>query len=87
MNTDKKPDLQSGENVRFLLKEETHRVMGCAFEVLNEIGPGLTEKIYENALVVEFGIQNIRCEQQRRFDVIDKQHPVGYYVPDMIAFD
>ena len=46
------PDLAAGENMRFLLKEETHRIIGCAFEVLNEIGHGFYEKIYENALVV-----------------------------------
>ena len=66
MNTDEMPDLTAGQNSRFLLKEETHRIIGCAFEVLNEIGCGFYEKIYENALVVEFGLQRIPCEQQRR---------------------
>ena len=87
MNTDEMPDLASSESTRFLLKEETHRIMGCAFEVLNEIGQGFYEKIYENALVVEFGLQGIPHEQQRRFDVLYKKHPVGFYVPDLIAFD
>lgn len=80
------PDLAAGENMRFLLKEETHQIIGCAFQVLNEVGHGLYEKIYENALVVEFGLQNIPCEQKRRFDVLYKKQPVGFYVPDLIAF-
>ena len=29
------------------------RVIGCAFTVLNMLGPGLLEKIYENALAHE----------------------------------
>lgn len=87
MNTDNKPDLQSGENVRFLLKEETHKIIGCAFEVLNEMGHGLNEKTYENALVVEFGLQRIASEQQRRFEVIYKQNTVGSFIPDLIVFD
>ena len=86
MNADQKPDLAAGENTRFLLKDETHRIIGCAFEVLNELGHGLHEKIYENALVVEFGLQCIPYEQQRRFDVLYKKHPVGFYVPDLTAF-
>ncbi len=86
MNTDGMPDLAAGENTRFLLKEETHRIIGCAFEVLNEIGHGFYEKIYENALVVEFGLKDIPCEQQRRFDVLYKKQPVGFYIPDSIAF-
>jgi len=38
----------------FPCKEETHAIIGCAFEVLNELGHGLNEKLYENSLVVEF---------------------------------
>lgn len=38
-----------------ILKEECHQIIGCAMTVLNSIGHGFYEKIYENALVVEFG--------------------------------
>jgi GxxExxY protein len=86
MNTDKEIDLARNENVRFLLKEETHRIIGFSFEILNELGHGLHEKIYENALVVDFTLQNIPYSQQRRFEVFYKKQPVGLYVPDLIAF-
>ena len=76
-----------GPGTRLLLKDETHRVIGCAYEVLNEIGHGLYEKIYENALIVEFGLRGIPCQQQRRYDVTYKQQKVGFYIPDLIAFD
>ena len=52
-----------------LLKEEVHRIVGCAMEVSNVLGHGLPEKVYENALVVEFGLQQIACQQQQRFEV------------------
>ena len=39
-----------------IYKDETHKVIGCAFEVLNALGHGLLEKHYENALVVESGL-------------------------------
>ena len=87
MQTDTEVNRGAGGNPAFLLKEETHRIIGCAFEVLNGIGHGLHEKIYENALVVEFKFQGIPCQQQRRFDVVYRQNSVGVYVPDLIAFD
>ncbi len=60
MNTDENgPDLQTANNTAFLLKQETHNVIGCAFQVLNELGHGLNEKCYENALVVEFRLRSI----------------------------
>ena len=88
MNTDREqPDFQGGGNTGFLLKEETHAIIGCAFEVLNGLGHGLNEKCYENALVVEFRLRGTRFNQQRQFEVLYKQERVGLFVPDLIAFD
>ncbi len=86
MDTDSKIDLQHPENTKLLLKEETHQILGCAFDVLNEIGHGFHEKVYENALVVEFKLRGIPYEQQKRFPIIYKDVLVAEYVPDLIAF-
>ncbi|NWF37478.1 GxxExxY protein [Mariprofundus sp. KV] len=70
-----------------LLKREAHQIVGCAMEVLNTLGHGFLEKPYENALVVEFGLQGIPFKQQPRFDVNYKSVKVGEYIPDLICFD
>ncbi len=72
---------------RFLFKEETHQIIGCAMEVLNTLGHGLREKPYENALCVEFGLRNIAYAQQPHFDVVYKEVKVGEYIPDLVVFD
>ena len=87
MDTDKKPDLHLSDNSKLLMKEETHQIIGCAFEVLNAIGHGLSEKIYENALVVEFNLRGIPCNQQKRSPVHFKSVQVGEFVPDLIVFE
>lgn len=69
-----------------LLKDEVFSIVGAAVEVLNELGPGLHEKPFENALVVEFNLRGVRFDQQRRFPVIYKTVQVSEYVPDLIAF-
>jgi len=79
--------LQGGNNTAFLLKQETHAIIGCAFEVLNELGHGLNEQCYENALVVEFRLRGISFSQQRQFEVLYKNERVGLFIPDLIAFD
>ena len=56
-------------------------------EVLNTLGHGLLEKPYENALVVEFGLQGISFRQQPKFDVVYKGVRVGEYIPDLICCD
>ena len=54
---------------------------------MNALGHGLVEKPYENALAVEFGLRNVPFRQQPLFDVIYREHKVGLFIPDLIAFD
>ena len=72
---------------KLLLKQEVFQIVGSAIEVLNTLGNGLIEKPYENALVVEFGLRKIPFRQQPSFDVLYKEHKIGLFVPDLIAFD
>ncbi len=86
MDTDERPDLRRGGESKLLLKAETERIIGFAFEVLNEVGHGLNEKIYENSLTVLFKSEGIVFDQQRRFSVFFRGVEVGEFVPDLIAF-
>jgi len=86
MDAFEKPDLQRGGESKLILKAETEQVIGFAFAVLNEIGHGLLEKIYENSLVVLFKQNGIAFDQQRRFPVLFRGVQVGEFVPDLIAF-
>jgi GxxExxY protein len=72
---------------KLLLKDEVFQVVGCAIEVLDTLRHGLVEKPYENALVVEFLVRKIPCQQQPSFDVLYKGHKIGLFVPDLIAFN
>jgi GxxExxY protein len=86
MDTDEKPDLRRGGESKLLLKAETEKLIGFSFEVLNEVGHDLNEKIYENSLVVLFKRNGIACDQQRRFPVLFRGEQVGEFIPDLIAF-
>ena len=65
--------------------ELSEKIIGAAMRVLNELKPGLDEKIYENALVLELAELGLSVEQQRRFDVHYKGQSVGLLVPDLIV--
>jgi GxxExxY protein len=86
MNADELTMLREAPAEDFPCKEETAAIIGCAFEVLNGLGHGLNEKLYENALVVEFKRRHIAFDQQRRFEVLYKGEHVGEFIPDLIAF-
>lgn len=69
------------------LGAEVFKVVGCAFAVINELGHGLLEKPYENAIAVEFKLNGIPFDQQKAFPIQYKGHSVGVYIPDLIAFN
>lgn len=68
-----------------LHEEITKDVIGAAMAVLNELRPGLDEKLYENALIVELCARGHTVEQQREFPVHYRGHFIGKLVPDLIV--
>ena len=78
--------MRRGGESKLLLKTETEKIIGFAFEILNEVGHGLNEKIYENSLTVLFKLNNIAFDQQRSFPVFFRGVEVGEFIPDLIVF-
>lgn len=70
-----------------LFEKEPQAIIGAAMEVLNELGHGLLEKPYENALSVEMGLRAIPFVQQPRYPVSYKGIAVGEYIPDLVAYN
>jgi len=68
-----------------LHEELTESVIGAAMTVLNELRPGLDEKLYENALVIELLARGHSVEQQTSFSVHYRGHFIGKLVPDLIV--
>ena len=63
----------------------TERIIGAAMEVHRELRNGLDEKLYENALCIEFAEREIFFEQQKTHIVFYKTKPIGKLVPDLIV--
>ena len=54
-------------------------------KVLNELGPGLDEKLYERALVIELRKCGHEVDQQKSFPVFYLNELIGTLVPDIIV--
>ena len=66
-------------------KELSESIIGCAMTVLNTLRPGLDEKRYENALVIELGKRGHRVQQQAQFPVHYDGQLIGTLIPDLIV--
>jgi len=66
-------------------EELSKQVIGATMEVLNSLKPGLDERLYENALVIELRERALQIEQQRSFPVDYKGTNIGTLIPDLIV--
>ncbi len=66
-------------------KELSESVIGAAMTVLNVLRPGLEEKLYENALVIELKKRGHVINQQKEFPVHYDGQLIGSLIPDLIV--
>ncbi len=74
----------SGED-NLVHAELSRAIIGAAMAVLNELKPGLDEKLYENALVIELTHLGHQVAQQSRFPVVYRNKLIGTLVPDLVV--
>jgi GxxExxY protein len=67
--------------------EITEKIIGAFYKVYNQLGYGFTEKVYENAIVIELKKDGLKIEQQSPIQVYYAGNLVGEYIADIIVCD
>lgn len=71
-----------------IVHEELSRsIIGAAMDVLNELKPGLDEKLYERAMAIELRFRGHAVALQGSFPVYYRGEMIGNLVPDLIVDD
>lgn len=65
--------------------ELTKKIIGCCFDVSNELGIGFVEGVYERSLVVALREIGIEVNNQVPIKVIFRGHEVGNFYADLIV--
>ena len=73
------------EQMALIHEQLSGDIIGAAMTVLNTLKPGLDEKLYENALVIELKKRHRTVEQQRCFPVHYDTQEIGTLMPDLIV--
>ena len=63
----------------------TEKIIGCAIEVHRNLGPGLLESIYENALSFELDQIDVKHEKQLKIPIVYKGMSLGDYRLDLLV--
>lgn len=62
--------------------------MAAVFEVYNELGGGLLEEIYQQALEIELKLRSIPFEAKKQLEVYYKSRKLEkVYIPDLYVFN
>jgi GxxExxY protein len=67
------------------LNKITEKIIGCAIEVHNQLGPGLLESIYESALCIELDSISLKYIRQKALPVIYKDFNIGDFRIDLLV--
>jgi GxxExxY protein len=71
-----------------LYPEECYKINGALYEVHKELGPGLLEKVYQEALEKELKLQGIPFEREKSFTIMYKGEALEQkYIADFVIYD
>lgn len=68
-------------------KELTEKIIKIFYVVYNKLGYGFLEKVYENAMMIEFGNANIPSVSQSPIKVLYEKQVIGEYFADILVDD
>ena len=68
-----------------IYKDLAYKVVGCFYAVYNELGPGFKESVYHRALAIEFDLQGLYHEEEKKIPIKYKGRYAGNYTPDFLV--
>ncbi|MFN7706414.1 MAG: GxxExxY protein [bacterium] len=78
-------DLQDDHRSELQYGEITEKIIGCAFEVINELGAGFLESVYEKAFAIALQDKGLRVKCQHPIHVRFRQRIVGEFYADLFV--
>jgi GxxExxY protein len=64
-------------------KEITHKIIGAAYQVFNELGFGFLESVYHKAMLIELAKYDLKVESEKPLNVFYDDQVVGDFNADL----
>ena len=68
-----------------IYKEESYAIRGAIIEVSRELGCGFLERVYQDALELEFRLRNIPYEREKLIQVMIKDTHLVYHTGQILC--
>lgn len=71
-----------------IFPQESYEIIGAAMNVHNALGRGFTEKVYQEALAIEFQEKGIPFQREVEIHAVYKGNALSAtFIPDFICYD
>ena len=71
-----------------IYKKESYDIVGCFYEVYNNLGSGFLEAVYKDALEYEFRKNDIPYEREKEYSVTYKNTTLQHkFYADFVVYD
>ncbi|HBF33417.1 TPA: GxxExxY protein [Candidatus Sumerlaeota bacterium] len=77
-------DIQDEQDKELKHEQITKTIIGCSFDVINELGVGFLESVYEKALFVALLQEGLQVQSQQPIDVCFRGINVGNFYADLL---
>ena len=74
-------DAQDNQDGTLLHAKLTRSIIGCAFEVINELGSGFLESVYERAMMIALSDAGLSVQSQRPVRVLFRGSRLATFMP------
>jgi len=68
-------------------EEVTHKIIGAAYQVYNQLGFGFLESVYKKAMIVELSKNELKVEPEKPLQVYYDAQIVGDFYVDLLIED
>ena len=72
-------------DVRMRHQDITEQILGCCFTVMNELGSGFLESVYEKALIIVLREQGLSVINQKPMEVNFRGQVIGNFFADLLV--
>ena len=71
--------------IKLEFEEITHKIIGAAYEVFNQLGFGFLESVYHKAMIIELAKYDLKVESEKPLNVFYDDQVVGDFNVDLFV--
>jgi GxxExxY protein len=85
MNTNDSDQVQGSSSRVIVERDLSHVIVGCFFDVYNELGYGFIELLYARALEITMRQRGLRVDREYPITVMFRGQQIGFHRIDMVV--